>query len=72
MADLFKEKSINWDTNVARVKMSLAIGACMLENVELSNQMSVLDFGAGTGMIASQVAPYFKKITAIDVSESML
>ena len=72
MADLFKEKSINWDANEARVKMSLAIGACMLENVELSNQMSVLDFGAGTGLIASQVAPYVKKITAIDVSESML
>ena len=72
MADVFKEKSINWDTNVARVKMSLAIGTCMLENVELSHQMSVLDFGADTGLIASQVAPQVKKITAIDVSESML
>ena len=72
MADLFKEKSINWDANEARVKMSLAIGSCILENVKLSSQMTVLDFGAGTGLIASQVAPYVKKITAVDVSESML
>jgi len=54
MADLFKENSINSNTNEARVKMSLAIGTCILENVELSNQMTVLDFGAGTGLIASQ------------------
>jgi predicted TPR repeat methyltransferase len=72
MADLFKEKSINWDANEARVKMPLAIGTCILEIVELSNQMSVLGFGAGTRLITSQVAPYVKKNTAVDVSKSML
>ena len=34
--------------------------------------MHVLDFGAGTGLISSQIAPYVEKITAVDISQSML
>ena len=72
MTDLFKEKSLNWDANELRTKMSQAIGSAILENVKLNNHMSVIDFGAGTGLISAQVAPFVKKITAVDVSESML
>jgi len=31
-----------------------------------------MDFGAGTGLITSQVAPLVKKIVAVDISETML
>jgi len=31
-----------------------------------------MDFGAGTGLITSQVAPHVNKITAVDVSGAML
>ena len=72
MTDLFKEKSTDWDANEMRKKMSQAIGAAILDNVPLNDQMTVIDFGAGTGLISSQVAPFVKKITAVDVSESML
>ena len=72
MTDLFKEKSLNWDANELRTKMSQAIGSAILENVKLNSHMSVIDFGAGTGLISAQVAPFVKKITAVDVSESML
>jgi 2-polyprenyl-3-methyl-5-hydroxy-6-metoxy-1,4-benzoquinol methylase len=72
MTDLFKEKSTNWDANEMRKKMSDAIGSSILQNVQLNSQMTVIDFGAGTGLISSQVAPYVGKITAVDVSESML
>jgi SAM-dependent methyltransferase len=72
MTDLFKEKSTNWDANEMRTKMSQAIGSSILENVKLNEQMTVMDFGAGTGLISAQVAPHVKKITAVDVSESML
>jgi predicted TPR repeat methyltransferase len=34
--------------------------------------MRVMDFGAGTGLISSQVAPLVKKIVAVDISEAML
>jgi len=72
MNDLFKEKAQNWDANESRKQMSQGIGACILENVQFNPQMQVMDFGAGTGLIASQVAPLVSKITAVDVSESML
>jgi len=38
----------------------------------LHEQMRVMDFGAGTGLISSQVAPLVKKIVAVDISEAML
>ena len=34
--------------------------------------MRVLDFGAGKGLITSQVVPLVKKILAVDISEAML
>ncbi len=72
MTDLFKEKAGDWDANELRKKMSNAIGSSILQNVKLNTQMTVIDFGAGTGLISSQIAPHVKKITAVDVSESML
>jgi len=72
MTDLFEEKSKNWDANERRKQMSLEIGSCILENVKLNGKMHVIDFGAGTGLIASQIAPHVEKITAVDVSKSML
>ena len=72
MTDLFQEKAKDWDANDRRKQLSLGIGGCIIKNVLLHDQMHVLDFGAGTGLISSQVAPHVKKITAVDVSESML
>ena len=31
-----------------------------------------MDFGAGTGLITSQVEPLVKKIVVVDISEAML
>jgi 2-polyprenyl-3-methyl-5-hydroxy-6-metoxy-1,4-benzoquinol methylase len=72
MTDLFEEKAKNWDANEHRKKMSLAIGGSILHNVSLNDKMHVMDFGAGTGLIASQIAPHVEKVTAVDVSEAML
>ena len=72
MTDIFKERSKDYDKNEMVQKLSSAIGSCIIENVELNKQMHVLDFGAGTGLITSQIAPYVEKITAVDISQSML
>lgn len=34
--------------------------------------MDVMDFGAGTGLISSHVAPLVNKIVAVDISKAML
>ena len=72
MTDLFNEKAKDWDANEMRTKLSAAIGSSILEHVSLHEQMRVMDFGAGTGLISSQVAPLVKKIVAVDISEAML
>ena len=72
MTDLFDEKSKDWDANEMIAMLSSAIGSSILENIPLHDQMRVMDFGAGTGLITSQIAPRVKKIFAVDTSAAML
>jgi len=72
MADLFNEKSKSWDSDVTVKTLSSAIGSLILEEVPLNAQMEVMDFGAGTGLISSYVAPLVNKIVAVDISAAML
>jgi 2-polyprenyl-3-methyl-5-hydroxy-6-metoxy-1,4-benzoquinol methylase len=72
MNDLFKEKSVDYDANERIQKRAKALGKSITDNVKLNQTMHVLDFGAGTGLLCSPVAPHVGKITAIDISESML
>ena len=72
MADLFKEKAAEWDANDRVRGLSSAIGAAIQTNVVLDKTMSVLDFGAGTGLITSQIADQVEKVIAVDVSQAML
>ena len=72
MADLFEEKATDWDVNEMVRGLSSAIGSTILNSVDLDKDMKVMDFGAGTGLISSHVAPFVNKITAVDISEAML
>lgn len=72
MPDLFAEKAQEWDANDMIQALSSGIGAAIQERVPLHEGMRVMDFGAGTGLISAHIAPRVKKITAVDVSESML
>jgi len=72
MTDLFNEKAKDWDINEMVQALSAAVGSSILEHVPLNDQMSVMDFGAGTGLISSQIVPFIRKIVAVDTSEAML
>lgn len=72
MTDLFTEKAKDWDVNEMVLQLSAATSSAILENIEFNEQMQVMDFGAGTGLITSQIIPHVKKITAVDVSQTML
>ena len=72
MTDLFNEKAKDWDVSEMVKQLSSAVGASILEHVPLHNGMIVMDFGAGTGLISSRVAPFVKKIVAVDTSKAML
>lgn len=72
MVDLFEARAKDWDANDRRARLASAIGSSILEHVSLHEHMNVLDFGAGTGLITSQIAPLVNRIVAVDTSQSML
>ena len=72
MTDLFKNKAADWDTRPLPAIISEGVGAALLQRVELNSDMSVMDFGAGTGLLCAHVAPHVKTIYAVDISAAML
>ena len=52
--------------------LASAIGGSILEHVPLSEDMTVLDFGAGTGLVTGHVAPRVDRVVAADISQAML
>lgn len=72
MADLFETKAQDWDASDRRNQLASAIGSSVLENVQLHEQMSVMDFGAGTGLISTQIVPRVRRLVAVDTSPAML
>jgi cyclopropane fatty-acyl-phospholipid synthase-like methyltransferase len=70
--DLFAHKSKSWDMNSTRVKNAQEIADLIVKNIKLDRSMELMDFGAGTGLLSYFVAPYVKKIVAVDNSPSML
>ena len=72
MQDLFEAKAKDWDANDRRTKLASAISASILEHVKLDDRMSVLDFGAGTGLISARIAPLVNQVVALDTSKAML
>jgi len=69
--DFFAEKAADYDTHKSRTQNVANIGRGMVKEVPFTKAMSVMDFGSGTGLLTSQIAPHVGKITAVDVSSSM-
>jgi predicted TPR repeat methyltransferase len=72
MADLFKEKAQDWDASDKKTRLAASIGGAMLQRLQLDESMNAMDFGAGTGLITSQIAARVGHIAAVDTSQAML
>ena len=72
VTDLFKEKAGDWDDRPIPSQISAGVGGAIIEKVNLRPEMHVMDFGAGTGLVCSHVAPHVEKVYAVDISEAML
>jgi len=68
----FDQAAASWDDQPARVKMTRDIAEAMVETIELSPSMDVLDFGCGTGLITLRLQPFVRSITGVDSSPGML
>jgi 2-polyprenyl-3-methyl-5-hydroxy-6-metoxy-1,4-benzoquinol methylase len=72
MSDLFNKKAKDWDTSKRKRLTSSAISSSILKHVPLNQQIDVMDFGAGTGLISANIARFVHKIVAVDISSAML
>ena len=69
--DFFGHKAKIYEQDKNRVENVENIAKTLLSNVQLSKDMHIMDFGSGTGLLLEKVAPFVKKITAVDISPSM-
>lgn len=72
MSDLFADKADDWDTRPIPVQISEGVSAALRDAVPLSVDSIVLDFGAGTGLLCTKLAPHVGHIHAVDISAAML
>ena len=69
--DHFQHKADTYDALEYRVANVDNIARSLLDAIEFNRSMHIADFGAGTGLLLERVAPYVRKITAVDISHSM-
>jgi len=68
----FDKLAQQWDEKPSRVENAKKIGQKILDNIPIDKSWSVMDFGAGTGLLTFYIQPYVKNIDAIDSSKQML
>jgi 2-polyprenyl-3-methyl-5-hydroxy-6-metoxy-1,4-benzoquinol methylase len=68
----FNKEAARWDANPHRVKMAKDIAASIRKQITLTPQMDILDFGCGTGVLALELQPFVRSVTAVDSSQGML
>jgi len=69
--DFFKSKAESYEQDSNRVANVHTIAGSIMDRINLTPDMHLMDFGAGTGLLLGQIAPQVAKITAIDISPSM-
>ncbi len=68
----FDKEAAKWDQNPARVKLTDDIVHAISEQIALTPDMDVMDFGCGTGLLALRLQPHVRSVTGIDSSKGML
>ena len=68
----FNRVAAGWDSNPARVDLVKGVAAAIQKAVPLSQDMAILDFGAGTGLLTLGLLPYVAHVTSVDASDEML
>ncbi len=69
--DHFENKAEDYEKEASRTNNIQNIASTIIKEVNYTKDMHLFDFGSGTGLLLSYIAPYVGKITAIDISKSM-
>jgi 2-polyprenyl-3-methyl-5-hydroxy-6-metoxy-1,4-benzoquinol methylase len=68
----FNKQAAGWDENPGRVKLANVIADAIIDRLDPSPGMDVLEFGCGTGLISLRLQPFVNSVTGVDSSERML
>ncbi len=69
--DFFAEKAEGYDGQKSSTQNVDNIAKSILKDLSFTKEMHIMDFGSGTGLLLSQIAPRVGEITAVDISPSM-
>lgn len=68
----FDQNAATWDASNMRQMLAKNIYEGMVKNVALKEDMELIDFGAGTGLLSRNIAQHVKSVLGIDTSKGML
>lgn len=68
----FDSKAQDWDKNQMHVKRSEAIATALLDRLPITDKMTALEYGAGTGLLSFLLKDRLAEITLMDNSQEMI
>jgi ubiquinone/menaquinone biosynthesis C-methylase UbiE len=68
----FNKDATSWDQKTGRVKLAHDVAHAIMNEVKLTHDMDVLDFGCGTGLLTLQLQPLVRSLTGVDSSRGMI
>lgn len=68
----FDEAASSWDEDPRKVRVAGAVAEAMLRHLPLAPGQTLLDYGAGTGLVSLALLPRVGRVVAADTSGEML
>lgn len=68
----FDQDAVNWDQIPRRVKVAQDVAHNMIQEITLTPDIDVMDFGCGTGLLTFSLQTFVRSITGVDSSQGML
>jgi 2-polyprenyl-3-methyl-5-hydroxy-6-metoxy-1,4-benzoquinol methylase len=68
----FDKEAASWDENPARIKLEDDVIHAISEQIVLTPEMDIMDFGCSTGLLALRRQPLVRSVTGVDSSKGML
>ena len=72
MTSSFDARAQTWDDNPGRRRLAADLFAALERQIPLQPDWTVLDYGAGTGLLTLALAPRVRRVLAVDSSAGML
>jgi 2-polyprenyl-3-methyl-5-hydroxy-6-metoxy-1,4-benzoquinol methylase len=72
MSERFNQAAQEWDKGDMRQNIAHAVFQTISSRISLASNMSIMDFGCGTGLLSFKIAPMVNRMVGIDLSEKML